>query len=151
MFWIVVFVVAGISFAALPIAHFSAYLLSTVVSTASVVAAAHFLIGKVTFAAAFKANMMATLTMVVGFMLIYSVLGRSAWLMFVLAFFLALWAGLFIYAKYLEASMPHALVVSIAAAMVNGMCMWFIERTIELRISATMRMPEHPELQTFIS
>ena len=68
-FWIVVFLILALLYASLPLLAFLALLVISFISTASVVVASNFVIGKVSFADAFKANTLGSLTFFLIFVL----------------------------------------------------------------------------------
>ena len=130
MFWGIFCIVAIIIFAAQGASAFLSLALMVSVSTASVVVVAKWLIGKVSFENALKANILSGCAAV----LAASVLGMSLgdinaiggigklFAVLVVPFFVLL----FVYSHYLESSMGHSFVVLIAASIVNASVLWLL-------------------------
>ena len=136
IFWIVALLIVALLFVNLPLPAFLALAVILFISTASVVVASNLVIGKASFANAFKANALSSLAFFLIF--VFSTLGQELSPVMVVAILIvAFFAMIFVFSSYLETTIPSALLILILAGIVNAGGLWVLGTTAGLGLELT--------------
>lgn len=136
IFWVIVFLILALLFASLPLPAFIALAVISFISTASVVVASNLVIGKVSFAKAFKANTLGSFTFFL-ILVLSTIVQASSPAVFLIVLAAAFLAMLFVFSSYLGATIPGALLILLLSGIVNIGGLWLLGATTGLGLELT--------------
>lgn len=122
-----ILLLVAVAFFTLPTAVVVILAAYVLISSASLATVAGFVVGKVSLTDAIKANLNASVVGVLTIvLLLFMMSGKNPFFAGVFGLVVGSLAALFIYAHYLQTTVPKALLVFVLAGLVTTGCMWVI-------------------------